>query len=82
MATCPQCGSFLSESHRCARQWRRRVRVWWADLMSALIGGLVGFLLLSFVYGDAHWLAVTGAAITGVLIKRAVDQNQPPALRP
>jgi hypothetical protein len=57
------------------------VRAWQADLLAALAGGVIGFLLLSFLYGDPYWLAVAGAAITGVLIKRAVDQNHPPALR-
>jgi hypothetical protein len=82
MATCPQCGRFLDEHHRCVNRWRRRVRVWRTDLMGAFVGGLAGFLLLSLLYGDAHWPAVTGAAITGVLIKRAVNQDQPPALWP
>jgi hypothetical protein len=45
MATCPQCGGFLHDGHRCRAGWRRRGRSAGATLFGAAAGALLAFAL-------------------------------------
>jgi hypothetical protein len=71
MATCPKCGGPLGDQHRCAGLGRLRLRLWGTRLAGALIGGGIGTLLLSLVYGRAAWPAVILAGVVGFLIVQA-----------
>ena len=45
MATCPKCGGFLSDDHRCAGAWRRTARAIAAPLAGALLGIVTASML-------------------------------------
>jgi hypothetical protein len=68
MATCPRCGGFLNEHHRCVGLWRLRLRAWGAVLLGGIVGGLAGLLLLSGFNREASWLSITVAALLGMII--------------
>jgi hypothetical protein len=68
MATCPRCGGFLNEHHRCIGLWRLRLRAWWRLLFGAAIGGALGWLVLVAVAGQPSWLSVMVAATIGMVV--------------
>ena len=68
MATCPQCGGFLSSNHRCFGLWRNRVR--WGSV--AVSGGLIGIGVATLLSPE-HPLLLTGiAALLGAVVVSAV----------
>jgi hypothetical protein len=76
MATCPQCGGFLGEDHRCVGLWRLRLRVWGTILLGGMVGGLVGVLVGG---GQASWSALAIAVLLGMVIVVAMRRGEPPA---
>ena len=72
MATCPYCWGHLNEGHRCPK---RRVWVILEVLASAIVGGLLGLLLLAAFdprgqVTDMDVPAVIGGIIVGVGLNR------------
>ena len=41
MSTCPDCGQYLADGHRCGGRWRKRRRAAIAALIGALAGAVV-----------------------------------------
>jgi hypothetical protein len=72
MSTCPECGAFLGDRHRCVPAWRRRARVALLLGRSATIGALVGAVVLLAIDGRASWYAVALSGGVGVMIDLAV----------
>jgi hypothetical protein len=68
MATCPDCGDFLGERHRCAPRWRRHA--WFAQwvVCSGILGAIVGGGALFLLFGDVAWLAFAITGVIGALI--------------
>ena len=77
MATCPDCGQYLDDQHRCKGRWRIRLRVLGWTLRSAVISGVAGGLLLFFIYGRVSWAAIGLTAAIGVIVERALQLGQP-----
>ena len=44
MATCPRCGRFLTDDHRCLGAWRHVARYACVSAIGAVIGGLGAFV--------------------------------------
>ena len=66
MATCPYCFEFLSETHQCTQQKRRRVRRMVVLCVIGLVSGVVAIL----VSENALWgvsAAVVGPMATSAL---------------
>ena len=66
MATCPYCLEFLSETHRCTQQKRRRVRRTVVLCVISVVSGVVAIL----VSESALWgvsAAVVGPMATSAL---------------
>jgi hypothetical protein len=74
MATCPRCGGFLDDHHRCVGLWKYRLRAWRVLLLGGIVGGVAGWLIFSAVAGQAFWLAVVIAAVIGILIVSALPR--------
>ena len=64
MATCPRCMGALTENHRCPRRFSRVTDL----LITVIIGGVVGGLLV-FVFEErpVGLLVLAGAALGAVL---------------
>jgi hypothetical protein len=69
MATCPRCGGFLGEHHRCGR--RRLLRIG-ATALAMLVGGAVSPVALYAVIDRPEVPTVGLGAVAGMLIGRAV----------
>jgi hypothetical protein len=65
MATCPHCGGFLHEHHRCRGRWWRRGRQATAALIGASAGALVAFWIAD---GPPMALILTCGLLGAVLI--------------
>lgn len=72
MATCPRCGAFLGDGHRCVPAWRRTLRVAVLLARSAAVGAIVGALLLIAIDGRASWYAVAASGGVGLVIDLAI----------
>lgn len=68
MATCPRCGGFLDEHHRCTGLWRLRLRACGAVLLGGIVGGLGGSLFLSAFSGQPSWLSIAVTALLGMIL--------------
>ena len=77
MATCPQCGLYLDDEHRCRERWRLRLRILAWNLRSAAFGGLCGSLLLFLIYGRVSVAAIGLAAAIGVLVEKGLGWGPP-----
>ena len=65
MATCPSCGGFLHDRHRCRGRWRRRLRSAAWNLAGAGGGVAVSF---AFTERPALGLIATCALLGAVLV--------------
>ena len=77
MATCPDCGRYLNDPHRCKGRWRIQLRLLGWTLRSAAIASAVGGLLLFLVYGRVSLLAIGLTAAIGVIVEKALQWGQP-----
>lgn len=77
MATCPDCGRYLHDQHRCKGRWRIQLRMLAWTLRSAVISGVGGGLLLFLIYGRVSWVAIGLTAAIGVIIEKALQWGQP-----
>jgi hypothetical protein len=68
VATCPRCGGFLNEHHRCTGLWRLRLRAWRAVLLGGIVGSVGGSLLLSAFIGQPSWLSIAVTALLGMIL--------------
>ena len=68
MATCPHCGGFLHDRHRCRGRWRRSARsaAW-------TLAGVVGGAVLSFAFTERPAIAlIATCALLGAVLVTAV----------
>jgi hypothetical protein len=77
MATCPRCGEFLHEHHRCRGVWRLRLRAWFHVLLGGIIGAGVGWLLFLPFTQRVSWLALGLTACVGVIVAMALQGREP-----
>jgi hypothetical protein len=77
MATCPDCGRYLDDQHRCTGRWRIHLRLLGWTLRSAVISGVAGGLVLFLVYGRVSWVAIGLTAAIGVIVEKALQWGQP-----
>jgi hypothetical protein len=71
MATCPQCGGFLDQQHRCRRVWRLRLRVWTRIALGGVGGAGLGIVAMAVLFGSASWPAILLSVAVGALITRS-----------
>lgn len=71
MATCPSCGGFLDEHHRCVGLWRRRLRIAGVAIAGAILGPVA---VLAVVERPADSLLVV-AALLGTVVFTALMQS-------
>jgi hypothetical protein len=71
MATCPKCGGYLSDDHRCFGAWRHIARTLGVTVAGALCGVVVVLLLVE--HPSMPLLAATGvlAAVVVTALWRA-----------
>ncbi len=68
MATCPRCGRFLQNGHRCASPWLARLRAWAVLAAAGLLSAGLAWLLLTLMMHPASWAAMMLLAVVGVLV--------------
>lgn len=68
MATCPRCGGFLDEHHRCRGPWRFYIRTLTVAVLGALIGSLA---VLVFNEQPATAFIIVMALLGAVLLTTA-----------
>ena len=77
MATCPNCGGFLDDRHRCAGVWRLRLRLLFRIAVWGGIGGSLGGWLILFVFfRQVSWVAVAIAAVLGMIVMAATQLGE------
>ena len=76
MATCPRCGGFLDDRHRCAGLWRLRLRVLRSMVLGGLVGGVLGWLITSIAFGGASRLSIGVAALIGMITVRSLIRGE------
>jgi hypothetical protein len=69
MATCPRCGGFLNEHHRCGRRLVLRVA---GTALAMAVGGVVSTIALYAVIDRPEVPTVGLGAVAGMLVGRAV----------
>jgi hypothetical protein len=77
MATCPRCGGFLDDRHRCTGLWRLRLRALRSTVLGGLVGGVLGWLVNSIAFGSASWPSIGIAALLGMIIVRSLIRGEP-----
>jgi hypothetical protein len=77
MATCPRCGGFLHDRHRCVGLWRLRFRALRSLVAGGLVGGIVGWGINSIAFGSASWVSIGIAAIIGMITVRSLIRREP-----
>lgn len=77
MATCPDCGCYLGDEHRCKGKWRIELRLLAWTLRSAIIGSVAGGLLLFLIYGRVSLVAIGLTATIGIIVEKALQWGQP-----
>jgi hypothetical protein len=77
LATCPRCGGFLNQHHRCVGLWRLRLRALWHLLLGGAVGGALGWLVLLAVVGQPSWLSVTVASTIGMVVVIGLQRGEP-----
>lgn len=71
MATCPKCMGFLTENHKCpGGVWARVSKA----LLTVLIGGGIGTMLVYALYETPASALVLAAAALGAVLANAVRQ--------
>jgi hypothetical protein len=68
MATCPKCGDFLDEHHRCVGLWRRRAR----NVGAMLAGAVLSTVALYAVSDNPSLATVAFGVVSGMVIGQAV----------
>lgn len=68
MATCPQCGGFLTDGHRCRGGWRRAGRY---AIVSA-VGALLGYLATFASFENPAGALVAVVTLLGAVLALAV----------
>jgi hypothetical protein len=71
MATCPKCGGFEADEHRCPK--RIYARAAWRIGRAALVGAIAGSLVLVGLFGGLSWGAIVVAAAVGVLVDAGIS---------
>ena len=69
MATCPDCGRFLSDHHRCLGVWRGRAHRLGVATAGALVGVFVPFV---FPVYNGTPVAVVVAGLLGALVASVI----------
>jgi len=77
MATCPRCGGYLGEYHRCAAAWRRWIALVRRLCIGAVAGATIWAIAVAVVFGPPSWSGVTIAAAIGALVTDAVLRGEP-----
>ena len=77
MATCPDCGRYLDDLHRCKGRWRIQLRMIAWTLRSAAISAVAGGFFLFLIYGRVSWVAIALSAAIGVIIEKALQWGKP-----
>ena len=72
MATCPKCGKFLDDTHRCTPSWHSHVRMIGSLGRSAAIGVVIGGLVFMIIDGHASWPAVAVSGLIGIVLDLAL----------
>jgi hypothetical protein len=68
MATCPRCGAFLSDDHRCVGLWRGQLRT-----IAAMFGGAILSVVALYAVSDQpSAIVVAIGVISGMVLGRAV----------
>jgi hypothetical protein len=70
MATCPQCGGYLNEGHRCCGRWRHVISI----VGVALVGGLVGVVAVSVLVEHPAAAFVATAGLLGAVLVTALSR--------
>ena len=73
MATCPDCGRYLDDQHRCKGRWRIQLRLLGWTLRSGILSGVAGGFLLFLIYGRVSWAAIGLTAAIGVIVEQALQ---------
>jgi hypothetical protein len=68
MATCPDCGRYLADDHRCSGKRWRSVRM----AIIAVGGALFTMLSVLIAVGDASVWIVVAAAVVGAIVSAGV----------
>jgi hypothetical protein len=68
MATCPKCGGYLSDDHRCFGAWRHIART----MGAALIGALFGVIAVSTLADRPTNLLLGVAGLLGAVLVGAL----------
>ena len=68
VATCPRCGGFLHERHRCRGLWKRRAR----SVVAMLGGAILSTLVLYTISGDPQGWAVVLSVLVGMIVGEAL----------
>ena len=72
MATCPRCGGFLDEHHRCVGLWTRRARRVGAAALAMLGGAIVSLYVLDMTSSNPAGATVALGVVAGMIIGQAV----------
>jgi hypothetical protein len=80
VATCPNCGGFLRDRHRC-HLWPLRLHVFGDLLLGGVAGGLPTLVAFYLLYGRVSWLAIALAAGAGMIVTRAWLIGEPRRVR-
>ena len=82
MATCPACGGFLHDTHRCrVNWWRVRASVLRDLVIAATAVAIATALAFNWRDGQISWSAVLLAAVAGGAIRWALISEEPPHKR-
>jgi hypothetical protein len=72
MATCPHCGDFLDEHHRCAGLWPRRARAVGGSALAMLGGAILSLVVLYPISGNPSGVTVALGGVAGMVIGHGV----------
>jgi hypothetical protein len=72
MATCPRCGGFLDEQHRCVGLWPRRARSLGGSAVAMLGGASVSLVALNMISSDLSGGTVALGVVAGMIIGQAM----------
>ena len=69
MATCPRCGEFLSEHHRCG--WRHRARAVGMSALAMLAGTVLSLVVLYALSDNPAPPTVALGVVSGMILGQA-----------
>jgi hypothetical protein len=82
MATCPDCGAFLHDAHRCrVNWWLVRASVLRDIVIAAAVVAIAAGLAFNWRDGQVSWGAVMLAGIAGGVIRWSLISDEPPHKR-